>query len=279
VKRSSLKLVVSSLALGSALAVALPGCGYSEEEMNAKRREIDKLTKDLQAAQALHDNDQKELQKAQSELEALGARSKETKEEAERLGRALAEYKQRSDQLAAIEARFRDLRNRLEKLTKVGVQISVRKNRMVIQLPGDVLFDSGKDELKREGREVLAQVADVIRNDKDLSTRTFQVVGHTDDAKYPPGGPFKDNWGLSLARARTVLLFMIAALDGAGPKNAGPRGGGLDAMHLSATGFGETDPIAGTQGQETDEERKKNRRVELVLEPDVREMMDLSKVH
>src|SRR5215212_8464523 len=103
----------------------------------------------------------------------------------DRLSKALADYKQRADQLEKMEQRYRDLRARLEKL---------------------------------------AQVAEVIRNDKDLNLRTFQVAGHTDNAKYPAGGPFKDNWLLSLARARQVLLFLISP-----PGKAG--GGGLDPKH------------------------------------------------
>ena len=83
---------------------------------------------------------------------------------------------------------------------------------MVIQLPGDVLFDSGKDSLKPDGKKILKQVADIIKADSTLSTRDFQVAGHTD--KEPYGGQFLDNWGLSLMRARTVLVFLIVAGQG-----------------------------------------------------------------
>ena len=37
----------------------------------------------------------------------------------------------------------------------------VRNNRLVIQLPGDVLFDAGRETLRREGREILVKVAEV----------------------------------------------------------------------------------------------------------------------
>jgi len=141
---------------------------------------------------------------------------------------------------------------------------------MVIQLPGDVLFDSGKDQLKASGKDVLAQVAEVIRNDGDLSKRNFQVAGHTDDQQYPHGGPFVDNWGLSLARAHQVLLFLIA--------KPGKAGGGLDPKHWSASGYGETDPQAGTVEHQTPEEMGKNRRVELVLQPNVEEMINLNNI-
>jgi chemotaxis protein MotB len=133
---------------------------------------------------------------------------------------------------------------------------------MVISLPGDVLFASGEDRLKPEGLKVLGAVADVVRKDAQLSARYFQIAGHTDN-KPLTGGQFKDNWGLSAMRSRQVLVYLISPTDN--PKNPG---GGLDASHLHAAGYGETD-------NGTDEGRQSNRRVELVLMPDVSEMLDL----
>ncbi len=263
--------------------VPLLGCGHTDEEMALKQREIDKLSADLKAAQQQLADDQAKYTDAQSQIEQMKQQLREaglsvdkSKEEASRLQQALKEYKERSDQLAAIEQRFRELRSRLEALTKVGLKVVVRNNRMVIQLPGDVLFDSGKDELKMSGKEVLGQVADVIRNDNDLSKRNFQVAGHTDNQKYPPGGAFHDNWGLSLARARQVLLFLISPSPKGGKSGLG--GGGLDAKHWAASGYGETDPQAGTLEHQSLEEMQKNRRVELVLQPNVEEMINLNNI-
>ena len=136
---------------------------------------------------------------------------------------------------------------------------------MVIRLPGDVLFASGDDKLRPDGKKVLDQVADVIRNDKQLSTRYFQIAGHTDN-KPLKGGRFGDNWGLSAMRAREVLVYLISPLD---PKDGG---GGLSAERLHAAGYGDTDPVV---KNDTDADRQQNRRVELVLMPDVEEMLDL----
>ena len=79
---------------------------------------------------------------------------------------------------------------------------------MVIQLPGDMLFDSGKDSLKPDGKKILKQVADVISGDATLSTRNFQVAGHTD--KEPYAGQFFDNWGLSAHAGAQVVTFLVA---------------------------------------------------------------------
>jgi chemotaxis protein MotB len=109
------------------------------------------------------------------------------------------------------------------------------------------------------------QVADVIRNDKELQARSFQVAGHTDN-KPLAGGPYRDNWGLSVMRAREVLSFLVAPVEG---KNGG---GGLPPDHWSAAGYGDTDPVVANDNPEG---MQKNRRVELVVVPNVEEMLDL----
>ena len=155
----------------------------------------------------------------------------------------------------------------LRTFTQLGLQVEVRNNRMLIRLPGDVLFDSGSDKLKKEGSDILLQVADVIRSDADLNKRLFQVAGHT-DSKPLAGGQFRDNWGLSAMRARSVTVLLTTAQ---GDKDKG-GGGGLASKNWSAAGYADTDPVS---SNETDDGRKKNRRVELVVQPNVEEMLNL----
>lgn len=277
-----MKLKIGLFAMAATLMLAGMGCGHSDEEMSAKQREVDVLTADLKAARQQIADDQKKYAEASAQSEKLRHQLKQagidletTKKAADDLKNALLEYKQRADQLAAIEARFRDLKARLEKLNAVGLKVVVRNNRMVIQLPGDVLFDSGKDALKGSGKDVLLQVADVIHGDSTLSTRIFQVAGHTDNAKYPANGPFHDNWGLSLSRARQVLLFLTAPKVDKGPNKGG---GSLSTKTWSASGYGDTDPQAGTVDKQTPDDMQKNRRVELVLQPNVEEMLNLGAI-
>jgi chemotaxis protein MotB len=269
--------------------MTLAACGHSDEEMAGKQREIDKLNAEYRAAKAQMDQDQKKFGEAQTELERMrdqlkqaGMSIEKAGEDRARLSQALAEYKQRADQLTVIEARFRELRSKLESLNKLGLRVAVRNNRMVIQLPGDILFDSGKDALKPQGKDILAQVAEVIRTDKDLAKRQFQVAGHTDNAPYG-GGPFNDNWGLSLARARQVLLFLVATntppkTPPAAGKKVDATGGNLDSKNWSAVGYGQMDPAVGTVETQSKDEKDKNRRVELVVQPNVEEMLNLNNI-
>jgi chemotaxis protein MotB len=261
-----------------ALTPVTVGCGHTDEEMAQKQREIDKLSADLKASRELHEQDQKKFNEAQRQLDELRGRAKDaglsfekSEQENAKLRQAMSEYEARLKQLDDMKQRLKDLKSRLDKLTSVGLKVGVRNNRMVIQLPGDILFDSGKDTLKGEGKKILKQVADVIKGDSTLSTRNFQVAGHTDNAPY--NGAFQDNWGLSLARSRQVLLFLVAP-DKPG-KGDVPSGGNLESVHWAASGYADLDPVSGTVQQQTNEDKAKNRRVELVLQPNVEEMLNL----
>src|SRR5258706_187465 len=82
----------------------------------------------------------------------------------------------------------------------------------------------------------LLQMEERKQTDAGLNSRTFQVAGHTDNAPLS-GGRFKDNWGLSVMRAREVLAFLVT------PTGDKTPGGGLPPNKWSAAGFGDTDPI------------------------------------
>ena len=255
------------------LSLGLTACGYSQEEWDQKVRENESLTNQLKAQTDAHKKSQSDYQEAVQEIDGLkkqladrGANLDNLNQSLAEQRKALEEYARRTEQLDQIRKRFELLQTKLQKLTQLGLKVEVRNNRMLIQLPGDVLFDSGQDKLKAEGSKILMQVADVIGKDADLSKRRFQVAGHT-DAKPLAGGPFKDNWGLSTMRARSVLILLTSPLD---PKTQ--LGGGLNPANWSAAGYADTDPVA---PNDTDEGRKKNRRVELVVQPDVEEMLNL----
>ncbi len=249
------------------LLLGTAGCGYSEDEMRAKVREIESLNKQLDAEESRNKQFQQDLDETRARVEQLkeqlssmGVDFATMKNDMEEQARALAEYKKRAAQLEAIRSRFELLQSKLQALTKLGLKVVIRNNKMVIQLPGDVLFDSGRETLRKGGREILMQVASVIRNDTTLSKRDFQVAGHTDNLPYGLG-VFKDNWGLSVMRAREVLAFLV---DG--------NEGGLNPKRLSASGYGDTDPLT---DNDTPEGRQSNRRVELVVLPALEEMISL----
>jgi chemotaxis protein MotB len=268
---ASAKIVLCIFAAG--VFCHLTACGYSQEEWDQKVRENSALTQELAAQRQASEKCTADYGTASTELDALKRQFQERgvsldnmSNDLEQQRQANAEYRKRAEQLEQVRQRFEVLQQKLKKLTELGLKVQVRDNRMLIQLPGSVLFDSGRDALKASGLEILSQVAAVLRADSDLSQREFQVAGHTDN-KPLGGGAYKDNWGLSAMRARSVLAYLTGPLD--------KQGGGLDPTHWSAAGYADTDPVA---SNDTEEGREQNRRVELVVQPNVEEMLNLNSI-
>jgi chemotaxis protein MotB len=253
-------------AASTILALFALGCGHSEDEWKAQLDKYNKLQTSCDSRSADLD---KQLAEAKQKVADLENQLKSQGLEASKMNatladreKALKEYQARAKQLEAIKARFELLKKKLDELTKLGLAVNVRRNRMVISLPGDVLFDTGKDTLSKQGEDILKKVATVIKNDRSLADRDYQVAGHTDNQPIK-GGAFKDNWALSLMRARSVLIFLLGK-DGSMPK-----------AHWSAAGFADTDPVANNAAKDG---QQKNRRCDIIVVPDVDEMLDLNKL-
>jgi chemotaxis protein MotB len=177
---------------------------------------------------------------------ALATSLDQTKARLEELRRAQAAAEARS-------ALFRDLALRLRHMIDAGdLQVTLRSGRMVLVLPNDVLFDSGKANVKPRGKETLAQLGAVLA---DLSARRFQVSGHTDDEPIRHSA-FGSNWQLSAERALEVVNLLIQS--------------GMKPETLSAAGYGEFDPVS---GNDTAEGKAKNRRIEITLQPNIDELV------
>ncbi len=201
--------------LAMILAGMSVGCGYSEEEYQAQVHGRERAEADLKAAQKQITDDKSKFdsamaqqEKLKSDLKKLGVDLDAAKTNAENLEAAIAEYKERADQLAAIEERFRE-----SQAAPRQAELSRPQGRRPQQPHGDpapgrhpLRLGQGRAQAARQGGPRAGRRSHSQR--RDLSTRNFQVAGHTDNAKYPAAGAFKDNWGLSLARARQVLLFL-----------------------------------------------------------------------
>jgi chemotaxis protein MotB len=259
-------------AVAVVVSVASVGCGYSEDEWQAQLAKNKQCNSDLDSERAAKKQMETDLAALKKEIAALKQANEATGAKAADLQKALAAAEARAKALEAMKARLEALKKKLDELKKFGIDTKIRNGLITIVMPGDVLFAPGKETLSKEGKDVLAKIAGVIRDNPDLAKRHFQIVGHTDNAPYV--GPFKDNVGLSVMRAREVYEFL--STDPAKAKKGKPaEGGGLDAKNLSAAGFGDLDPVAGTREQQSADERKTNRRVEIAILPNADELMKL----
>ena len=208
-------------------------------EMVARLRALGQSVEDLESARAT----------LESERTALRGTLDETE-------RALEELRERERQQQARLATFRAMLERFRAMIDAGrLRVRIVRNRMVVELPDNVLFDSGDSELREQGQATLAEVATVLRT---IEGRQFQVAGHTDDVPIH-SRRFPSNWELSTARAVSVARFLLEQ--------------GIPTERISAAGYAESQPIDMTG---TPEGRARNRRIEIQLVPNLDELPDLS---
>lgn len=125
-----------------------------------------------------------------------------------------------------------------------SIQVSITQRGVSVSISDRFLFDSGSAELRNEGRRILFRIASLVRD----QIPAVSVEGFTDSAPLR-GGVFRDNWGLSAARAAVVASFLEAP-------------GGIDPARIQAVGFGPNHPIV---PNDSPAQMALNRRVELVF--------------
>ena len=126
-------------------------------------------------------------------------------------------------------------------------KLEMSERGLVLTFLSEVLFDSGKAEIKEDAQGTLSKVANVIQ--QKVPDRDVAIEGHTDNEPIKHSG-WKSNWELSTGRATSVLHFL--------------EDGGVNPHKLVASGYGEYRPVAGNDSLEG---RQKNRRVEIVIIP------------
>ena len=145
-----------------------------------------------------------------------------------------------------------EVNRRLAALSARCPQLQFDPQTGISKLDTDILFDSGKCELKTGAAKVLAQLVEVLKS-PDAHDLKVLVVGHTDDKVIKkPGEQFTSNFDLSTSRAQTVANQL--------------RRSGLEDQRLGVAGFAAHQPVAPNL---SGRDRQKNRRVEVfVMAPD-----------
>jgi chemotaxis protein MotB len=183
-----------------------------------------------------------ELADARSSLGEMG------KDKAE-MERALKEMRARNLMAQGRIEEYRKLARALQAMTDAGkLEVKVVDGRMVVGLRTDVLFPSGSAKLSDEGKATIAELGSALAT---LDVKGFQVEGHTDTVPIKTK-QYPSNWELASARAVSVVNVL--------------QENGVPPEKLSAASFSQYKPTAMNS---TDDGKAQNRRIEVVLLPDM----------
>lgn len=226
--------------LGAALFLTLStGCVQQEryKEALAAAENYKKSYEGLHAYQIELESRNRDLETQLAKAHVEGAEGQAVYQEASALRE---EYKRR---VMGLDAHF----NGIEGWTSGDVEIFSTPEGEVYRIKDAILFDSGSDTIKSNGKKLIAEIAAQI----NAEGKRIRVEGHTDNdpvVKHKDKFPY-GNLQLSSARALQVAHLLIAE-------------GKISPGLLSIAGFGEFRPVA---PNDTTENKRKNRRVEIVV--------------
>ena len=204
----------------------------------------------------------------------MAKQAKENKELMERLGQMEVDLQERE---LAIKSREQDVEN-LNNLLKQkdanlsslkssvvnallgfkgeGLSVEQRNGKLYVSLENSLLFASGSWKVNKNGKVAITELSKVLAHQKDLQ---IMVEGHTDNMPYNGAGLVKDNWDLSVMRATSIVKILT-------------NNKGLNALNITAAGKGPFSPLV---ENDSPENRAINRRIEIILSPNMDELMNL----
>jgi chemotaxis protein MotB len=133
-------------------------------------------------------------------------------------------------------------------ITEMGlegqIELRIEERGIVMELPDYIFFERARADLRPEARDMLDQFSELFLG----LGRHIIVEGHT--CNLPINVPeFPSNWELSVIRAVRVTRYLIEEK-------------GLDPQRITATGYGEFQPL---EPNTSPEARARNRRVTMVI--------------
>ncbi|MEZ5071204.1 MAG: OmpA family protein [Bacteroidales bacterium] len=228
-----------------------------EELLRGNARETRRLLNELQTTQedlARKQQLLKELElnvagqrqdvnRLQAELEARNARLLEMEERLHEKDRMLDDLKNKvADALMGFEGQ--------------GLSVYRKDGKVYVSLEEQLLFSSGSTVVDPNGVRALQQLAQVLGRNPDIHVT---IEGHTDDVPFRKGSSIKDNWDLSVMRATSIVRILL-------------DGSHVDPTRITVSGRGEFLPV---DPSDTPEARRKNRRTEIILSPDLSEIFEI----
>ncbi|MCX5687029.1 MAG: OmpA family protein [Candidatus Omnitrophica bacterium] len=186
--------------------------------------------------QMRHKSDVDKISLLGNEIESLNTRLNQLQEEKE------AELSELEKAKLLLEEKLK------QEIDDKSVRLEMAQKGLAIIFLTEVLFDSGKTDIKQEAFPTLDKIASVLKN--NVEDRNIGIEGHTDNEPIKHSR-WKSNWELSTSRATSVLHYLVDTKE-------------IDPKRVAAIGYGEYRPVA---SNDTVEGKKQNRRVEIVILP------------
>ena len=252
--RMGLNLIRTQVRLEQLQATYEQTLAYNQQLLDGKAEETRQILARLQATQA-------DLQRQEDEL---GRTARELAEKEQNLERLLADLQgkeQRVNELESILQRQDSVVNALRHTVSSallgfqdnGLSVDIRHGKVYVSLEESLLFATGSTTVDRQGENALRELARVLERNPDIN---IMIEGHTDDVPLRSGSLMKDNWDLSVLRATSILRILS-------------KHGNIDPRRFIAAGRGEFLPI---EEGSSPEARRKNRRTEIILTPQLDEL-------
>jgi chemotaxis protein MotB len=205
----------------------------TQEDLARKQQ----LLKELESSVA---GQRQDVTRLQAELEARNARLMEMEEMLYEKDRILEELRDRvAEALLGFEGQ--------------GLTVTRKDGKVYVSLDEKLLFKTGSTVVDPNGVRALKQLAVVLSNNPDID---IMIEGHTDDVPFRKGSSIKDNWDLSVMRATSIVRILL-------------DGSRIQPTRITVAGRGEFLPV---DPADTPEARRKNRRTEIILSPDLSEL-------
>ena len=150
-----------------------------------------------------------------------------------------------------------NLKKSLDNINDDDVNIEVKKGVVFISLSDKLLFKSGSYEINKSADNVLAKIAKVVNDHKDIE---ILVEGHTDNVPMK-NDCMKDNWDLSVMRSTSIVRSLQSKY-------------GVDPKRMTAGGRSEFLPKT---SNENTAGRSTNRRTEIIITPKLDQFFELMK--
>ncbi|MCM1530988.1 MAG: OmpA family protein [Bacteroides sp.] len=183
----------------------------------------------------------------------LNEQAQQLNVQAERLSELQGILDKKDQQLNALKEKVTEA---LTGFQDKGLSIQTKNGKVYVSVDEKLLFPSGSWTVNPQGREALHEIANVMAKDASIHV---MVEGHTDDVPLKGKGDIKDNWDLSAKRATSIVKIIL-------------ENKGINPANIMAAGRGEYVPLV---GNDSPENRAKNRRTEIILTPDLDELFKI----